>query len=664
MRLRTILILLMLGSPPSLWADLDCGVDERPVVQYITVNDYAGDLFPIPIYNPDTGQEELLATGGQGFVTDIQNTWNVDEAEIGFNNFNIATLTFTESTSDAEFLEDIGNSRYKVQFCLPDSANSTTSHAIYLDGGLVKGIFSGVGLVYNQGNGDEIDLILNRATGTWFKGFNEGKSRSGHELVRNVVEQVFERPERTLSEQVVVTLNESYAQQLDAQQLRANGERVDVEGLTVFVQDILPLICLSPTVSSYKINGEERLGADNCVSLTVEDIGRQTLSVTNGYRQEGSIMDARVGEGQFQAVTMTCDGDEATAHIAYEIEPLNQRTTFLQGNTRLVTTLNNTDFSLPCADTEILIESLGNTNEPRHKWIQIFKVEGNGSGVYDITVKTFVKDDGEVLLATGHPSEEIIKLVWDLNTIDPLIGIREYLCEDNPDPVINTIDEIISNVNLALSAAQKNEFYGEPASGMEKYTNDDDFDDSFCDEDEPDGGFTNLIELTIVVTQVNTGQLALDYVNEWFPRERFYLNNTEARAFFNQYATEIAEIFATYSDIGLDAATLEPLLIDMADGDENNDEFYKLLDPVSWTKSAGIVRLLSHHCAGACGTDFNMGEEGMTQFHELTKSVNRNGEPIEGFMVNHVLNHATQYGGTSTTPDINHDPTWGNQDIN
>ena len=72
----------------------------------------------------------------------------------------------------------------------------------------------------------------------------------------------------------------------------------------------------------------------------------------------------------------------------------------------------------------------------------------------------------------------------------------EILKIDHLGIAVNSIDEVISNVNLRLSAAQKNEFYGEPAGGMELYTNDDNFNNSYCDE-EPDGGWTHLIRTTI-----------------------------------------------------------------------------------------------------------------------------------------------------------------------
>ncbi len=161
MPIKKILFLLFLTAPACAWAALDCGIDERPIMQTITVNEQANDLFLIPIYNPGTGEDELLATGGSGTLTDILNTWNENESSIGSNSFNIDTLSFTDT--DAEFLENLGNSRYMVQFCLPNSTNSTTSHAVYKQGATVRGIFSGVGIVTGIGGNNEIDLILNHS---------------------------------------------------------------------------------------------------------------------------------------------------------------------------------------------------------------------------------------------------------------------------------------------------------------------------------------------------------------------------------------------------------------------------------------------------------------------------------------------------------------------
>lgn len=96
MPVRTILFLLSLISAPA-WADLDCSIDERPVIQTITVNEQADDLFPIPIYNPDTGEDDLLAVGGSGTLTDILNTWNLDEFSIGSNTFSVDVMTFTDA---------------------------------------------------------------------------------------------------------------------------------------------------------------------------------------------------------------------------------------------------------------------------------------------------------------------------------------------------------------------------------------------------------------------------------------------------------------------------------------------------------------------------------------------------------------------------------------
>ena len=600
------------AMPNTAEAAIDCTVNEREVTQTITANPTIDDGFAIPIYNSETGKNDFLTLGGSGTLDSIITTWNENEETVGANVFDVKKLTFTDGTSEAEFLEDLGHGRYRVRHCLHNTANSTTSHAVYTIADpedstkkITTGIFSSVGMINRIGGEYESNIVLLRATAKWFEALNEGLERSGAELIKNAIEFEYGvRPDRMLPEQLIITLIEMYGQPLAATQLHANETNVDVEGLTIFVEDNDASLCFNQVVTSYKIEGVEMLDEKNtdwCIPNVEKYIGARTESTIYGHKQEGSIADARTLGGQAlkDAVTMTCNGDIATVNINYDYEPLNLLTTFVQGQNTTISSNNNISFELPCEDTSVTLESTGNidgnplytrttTIEPGQ--VETFNITGvrigavtygNDDGVmsgraqldcdedhellinvnqsgtynssvtnpppgfsldgregsinvpcenlgdydvdttitkgdvdrditilynvkaptqaeYDITVNAYVKDDGTTLLATGHPSEQIIKLVWDINNIAIFEGTTEFICEPPGGTAVNTIDEIISNVNLRLSAAQKNDFYGEQASGMEKYTNDADFDGSVCDKDEPDGGYTFIVELALI----------------------------------------------------------------------------------------------------------------------------------------------------------------------
>ena len=119
---------------------------------------------------------------------------------------------------------------------------------------------------------------------------------------------------------------------------------------------------------------------------------------------------------------------------------------------------------------------------------------------YNISVFINVQDNGTSLSDTTHPTAETIKTIWDLsdNDLALMTGTREYICEQNPDAIVNTLDEIATNYNGSTSAT-KDDFTNNQTATFEKYMNDADFDGSVCDSDEPDGAYLNLIKLTITL---------------------------------------------------------------------------------------------------------------------------------------------------------------------
>ncbi len=114
---------------------------------------------------------------------------------------------------------------------------------------------------------------------------------------------------------------------------------------------------------------------------------------------------------------------------------------------------------------------------------------------YDISVYIHVLDNGSPFSQTTHPGPDVIKRIWNVNDVGVYVGDRQWTCTNEPDPVVNSLDEIANNYN-GLTAAEQQEFSGDRI-GFQPFVNDSDNDGSVCDADEPDHQYLNLLRLTV-----------------------------------------------------------------------------------------------------------------------------------------------------------------------
>lgn len=81
---------------------------------------------------------------------------------------------------------------------------------------------------------------------------------------------------------------------------------------------------------------------------------------------------------------------------------------------------------------------------------------------YNITAEIYVKDNGQVLLQQSHPSAAVMKKLLNLDNLlfydDKFIS---YACDTFPDPIVNTLPELIANYHTQLTPEEKQNFSGD-----------------------------------------------------------------------------------------------------------------------------------------------------------------------------------------------------------
>jgi hypothetical protein len=375
---KRTMIIGLLATATAAWAGnlqavVVCDDGEKAVEVTMTLNTTANDLFPIVRWNANSMEEEIIAPGGMGALSEVITEWVVDDSSSGQNVLDIPSLMYTYNDTNAIFVDDIGDGRYEVEYCLPDSVNAVTIHALFRGEVELRGIESTVGHVMMEQGAYYIDAVANRHTATWFKNFREGKQRSGAEVLLNIMESHHgTRAPRSLTSLQVIALNEMYSLVPAAGQLRATGQGVDVEGTTIFVESNQNWLCFSPRVSEFWVTDVFALDPDNCVTDLHDGFWDPTTTRTDGYYQHGVIIDARalVEQDLTDAVTMgICNGNDATVSIGYNVTPWNFLTTLSQNDGALVWEVegNETEQEVPCEETDVLLQVFGNTRQPLYE---------------------------------------------------------------------------------------------------------------------------------------------------------------------------------------------------------------------------------------------------------------------------------------------------------
>jgi len=85
--------------------------------------------------------------------------------------------------------------------------------------------------------------------------------------------------------------------------------------------------------------------------------------------------------------------------------------------------------------------------------------------------------------------------VWKVDDVSLYIGERQWVCINEPDPVVNSIDEIVENYE-SLTPSEKALFDGNSTADLEQYFDDANNNGSVCDTNEPNG-YVNIIKLTV-----------------------------------------------------------------------------------------------------------------------------------------------------------------------
>lgn len=147
------------------------------------------------------------------------------------------------------------------------------------------------------------------------------------------------------------------------------------------------------------------------------------------------------------------------------------------GRARILSTLNNNA-----------------TNDPTAASLEPWP---NQSTEYETTIRIYVNESGVPrVFATTHPSETVIKRVWQVNNLDSMVGSYAFGCDpDLAGPQVDTLQEVIANYN-GLTPDEQQEFSGN-GNGFMPFANDSDNDGRPCDEDEPDHHFVYRVELSL-----------------------------------------------------------------------------------------------------------------------------------------------------------------------
>ncbi len=358
-RMVYVSTLMLTLVPLSAWSDLACDPGFRAVEQMLKVNEFADDLDPLVIF--ENGQEITLATGGEGYLSTIVNSWLWEHNGIfteQMNSLDFEALDYDQADTDVELLSVSPDGRITMQFCLPSNTKSTTIHAVYADTS-VRGIQSSVGHVRDG----RINAVANRATGAWFSRFNEGREHSGSEQMLRIMQHHFGMlAPRAVTERQVIALNEMYSAALSAEQLTGGNDlNVDVEGNTVYVEDTPTRMCFTEATTSFLISGVELL-VDQCVTGLENHRGERYLALTNGFFKTGTIENAELG---MTLVSEDCEGTTGSASVTYgywpiDVSTLNIRTVFRQNGQDTVVAGQYPEFLGTCDELTIITSVLGN----------------------------------------------------------------------------------------------------------------------------------------------------------------------------------------------------------------------------------------------------------------------------------------------------------------
>lgn len=81
---------------------------------------------------------------------------------------------------------------------------------------------------------------------------------------------------------------------------------------------------------------------------------------------------------------------------------------------------------------------------------------------YEVTATIRVRDNGQTFEQTTHPAMTTVQKLLNVNNPDALVGSHGFDCTPAPDPVVNSIPELLANYEK-LTSAEQQEFSGDRA---------------------------------------------------------------------------------------------------------------------------------------------------------------------------------------------------------
>lgn len=211
------------------------------------------------------------------------------------------------------------------------------------------------------------------------------------------------------------------------------------------------------------------------------------------------------------------------------------------------------------------------------------------TGHYAITVQLFVRDHGQTFIQTTHPSETTIERIFRITTLQPLLGRTTYGCQPLPDPIVNSVPEIITTY-LTLDPAAQAEFSGD-VEGFKPFLYENYPSTATvepCDASDPDQQF--ILSITLSITAGGAEQVVEQLIDP-LHQQGYWLNNEIVRCMINggcgvsPIRDQLANIYSRGIGETWNAQTFQGWLVTMSDGitNANNIELWTKAKPYSWS---------------------------------------------------------------------------------
>jgi hypothetical protein len=266
---------------------------------------------------------------------------------------------------------------------------------------------------------------------------------------------------------------------------------------------------------------------------------------------------------------------------------------------------------------------------------------------YDVTATIRVRDNGQTFEQITHPAITTVQKLVNVNNPDALVGSHGYDCAPAPDPVVNSIPELLANY-AKLTPAEQLEFSGDREGFSPFATN-------VCDTTKTQ--YVLFISIAVAKRDLVASVTAEQYVALWMPNDAIWLNPSEAKDLITRYKHDFAtELNNTPNSPGI--AFIESYLADLVDGviSTSNEELWGNGDPLLISIPAGKVEFYKINAAGSTVRvdDISLPLDALQRVRDNI---------VRPELTYLVRTSPTSYGGsTSTGPRLSFNPRWTTQD--